>query len=152
MMGIAKESATLHTRRDILRLSVGLAATATTSIPTWNIAAAGATGEIDTWVTAGQKRYRRSAPSRWQPAARQADSETIELNPEQRFQQILGFGAAFTDAACYMVHQLPESARDALLQELFHPSEMGLNVCRTCIGASDYSTELYSFDDGEPDP
>ena len=100
MMGIAKESATLHTRRDILRLSAGLAATATTtSIPTWNVAAPGATGEIDTWVTAGQKRYRRSAPSRWQPAGREADSETIELNPEQRFQQVLGFGAAFTDAA-----------------------------------------------------
>jgi len=153
MMGIAKESVTLHTRRDILRLSAGLAATATaTSIPGWNVAAPGATGEIDTWVTAGQKRYRRSAPSRWQPAGRQADSETIELNPEQRFQQILGFGAAFTDAACYMVQQLPESARAALFEELFHPSEMGLNVCRTCIGASDYSTELYSFDDGEPDP
>jgi glucosylceramidase len=29
---------------------------------------------------------------------------------------------------------------------------MGLNVCRTCIGASDYSTEVYGFDEGEPDP
>jgi glucosylceramidase len=29
---------------------------------------------------------------------------------------------------------------------------MGLNVCRTCIGASDYSTEAYSYDEGEPDP
>src|SRR5579871_2574393 len=47
---------------------------------------------------------------------------------------------------------VPEPARDALLRELLHPSEMGLNVCRTCIGASDYSTELYGFDEGEPDP
>ena len=29
---------------------------------------------------------------------------------------------------------------------------MGLNVCRTCIGASDYSTKLYSYDEGDPDP
>ena len=29
---------------------------------------------------------------------------------------------------------------------------MGLSVCRTCIGSSDYSTKLYSFDEGEPDP
>jgi glucosylceramidase len=88
----------------------------------------------------------------WEPAAAQTDSGAIHLNPELRFQQILGFGIAFTDAACYMVHQLPESARNELLHDLFHPSEMGLNVCRTCIGASDYATELYSFDEGDPDP
>jgi len=30
---------------------------------------------------------------------------------------------------------------------------MALNVCRTCIGSSDYSTKVYSFDDStEPDP
>ena len=29
---------------------------------------------------------------------------------------------------------------------------MGLNVCRTCIGSSDYSTEVFSYDEGEPDP
>lgn len=29
---------------------------------------------------------------------------------------------------------------------------MNLNVCRTCIGASDYSTKVYSFDEGDPDP
>ncbi len=34
----------------------------------------------------------------------------------------------------------------------FIPSEMGLNVCRTCIGSSDYSTEMFSYDEGEPDP
>ena len=35
---------------------------------------------------------------------------------------------------------------------MFSPSEMGFNVCRTCIGASDYSRNVYSFDEGEPDP
>ena len=88
----------------------------------------------------------------WRSGAAPANAETVELNPNERFQQILGFGAAFTDAACYMFHQLPEAARGALFHELFHPSEMALSVCRTCIGASDYSTELYSFDEGEPDP
>jgi glucosylceramidase len=29
---------------------------------------------------------------------------------------------------------------------------MGLSVCRTCIGSSDYSTKLYSYDDGDADP
>jgi glucosylceramidase len=76
----------------------------------------------------------------------------IALNPEKKFQEILGFGAAFTDASCYMFNQLSSDSREQLFHELFHPAELGLNVCRTCIGASDYSTEVYSFDEGEPDP
>lgn len=65
---------------------------------------------------------------------------------------MLGFGAAFTDAACYTFNRLEPAAREGLFHELFHPSEMGLNVCRTCIGSSDYSTEVFSYDEGEPDP
>ena len=65
---------------------------------------------------------------------------------------MLGFGAAFTDAACYTFNRLEPAARESLFHELFHPSEMGLNLCRTCIGASDYSTEVFSYDEGEPDP
>ena len=51
-----------------------------------------------------------------------------------------------------MFAHLSPDAREKLFHELFHPSEMGLYVCRTCIGPSDYSTELYGFDEGEPDP
>jgi glucosylceramidase len=64
---------------------------------------------------------------------------------------MLGFGAAFTDAACYMLNQLHSDERAALMHELFAPDEMAMNVCRTCIGASDYSKSLYSFDDSEQD-
>jgi len=39
------------------------------------------------------------------------------------------------------------------LHELFAPEEMGFNVCRTCVGASDYSRTVYSFDESaEADP
>ncbi|HXB54076.1 MAG TPA: glycoside hydrolase family 30 beta sandwich domain-containing protein [Vicinamibacteria bacterium] len=74
------------------------------------------------------------------------------LEPAQAAQPILGFGAAFTDAACYVIGEMPEAARDALLQELFDPKQMGLSVCRTCIGSSDYARKVYSYDEGEPDP
>jgi glucosylceramidase len=76
----------------------------------------------------------------------------VTLDPAKRFQDVLGFGAAFTDAACYTFNRLEPAAREGLFHELFHPSEMGLNVCRTCIGSSDYSTEVFSYDEGEPDP
>jgi glucosylceramidase len=57
-----------------------------------------------------------------------------------------------TDAACYMLNRLAAPARERLFHELFHQSEMGFSVCRVCLGSSDYATEAYSFDEGEPDP
>ncbi len=94
--------------------------------------------------------YASAAPLVWKKSKNTTNA--VVIDPNQKFQEILGFGAAFTDAACYMFNQLPAAAREHLFHELFHPSEMGLNVCRTCIGASDYSTEVFSYDEGEPDP
>jgi glucosylceramidase len=145
---------TRGTRREFLKLSAaGLAASKTmpafSSLPG---PALPSPGDIGTWVTAGRRRYEASAPVKWQVSNVQPAGDVVEIHPEQQFQEILGFGAAFTDASCYMFQQLPPADREKLLHELFHPSELGLNVCRTCIGASDYSTELYGFDEGEPDP
>src|SRR5258707_7034216 len=145
-----------HTRRDFLRLSTaGLAVgTAFEALPAWGSLGSSnpGAGEIGVRGTEEKGRF-ESAPSfGWGRERGKPTAEIITLNPEKKFQEILGFGAAFTDASCYMFNQLSAEARERLFHELFHPSELGLNVCRTCIGASDYSTELYSFDEGEPDP
>ena len=103
-------------------------------------------------MTDEKRRFESASALAWRQGSVKPSGEIIALNPEKKFQEILGFGAAFTDASCYMFNQLSGDAREQLFHELFHPSELGLNVCRTCIGASDYSTELYSFDEGEPDP
>jgi glucosylceramidase len=113
--------------------------------------AAEPTGEIEVHVTGGDERYSDAKSIVWR-AARATDENIISINPGKRYQEMLGFGAAFTDAACYMFNQLPAPARDQLFHELFHPTKMGLNVCRTCMGASDYSTEVFSYDEGDPDP
>jgi len=147
---------TKRTRRDFLRISAtGLAAGAVAeATPAWASLhpVSPAAGEIMVRVTDRKRRFESSAALAWRQGSGQPSAETIALNPEKKFQEILGFGAAFTDASCYMFNQLSADAREQLFHELFHPSELGLNVCRTCIGASDYSTEVYGFDEGEPDP
>ncbi len=142
------------TRREFLLSSAaGLAATATArALPVFGVDAPEPGGEIAAWVTSEKNRFARQNGLRWQPAAANPSERGIVLNPEKEFQTILGFGAAFTDAACYTFNQLSPSARERLFHELFHPAEMGLNVCRTCIGSSDYSTKVYSYDEGEADP
>jgi glucosylceramidase len=142
-----------QTRRAFLKLSAaGLTATAsadlasalTSSVPP-------PTGDITVRVTGGKLRYAAAESLAWRRAGTTAENAVV-LNPGKKFQEILGFGAAFTDAACYTFNRLSAPARDELFHELFHPSEMGLNVCRSCIGSSDYSTEVFSYDEGEPDP
>ncbi len=139
-----------RSRREFLKLSAcGVVAASGTKLV--NALPAESPGEIAVRVTGGQLRYQAAPPIAWKPGAKIAGS-VIELNPGKKFQEILGFGAALTDASCYMFNQLPESRREKLFHELFHPSEMGLNVCRTCMGSSDYSTKVYSYDEGDPDP
>ncbi len=144
---------TEKTRREFLRSSaIGLAVAATThALPVLGTPDAGHGGEIAVRVTNENNRFVRTNGLRWQTVAGTSASTTIILNPEKEFQTILGFGAAFTDAACYMFNQLPPAERYQLFHELFDPREMNLSVCRTCIGSSDYSTRAYTYDEGELD-
>jgi glucosylceramidase len=140
----------LRTRRDFVKLTTAALALAE-ALPASAAEAEQPAGDIEVRLTSGSKRYAREAPVSWRPAEGTPD-DAIILDPAETCQKMLGFGAAFTDAACYTFNQLDPGPREQLFHELFHPSEMALNVCRTCIGSSDYSRTVYSFDEGNPDP
>jgi len=107
---------------------------------------------VRTWATYRDQRYVAGRPLTWTPVTEVA-ADAIALDPGATRQEILGFGGALTDATCYVLSQLTDIERQAVMHDLFAPGEMALNVCRTCIGASDYSRTVYSFDDSaEPDP
>jgi glucosylceramidase len=108
--------------------------------------------EISVWVTSGDEHFAAAPKASWRPASGTPGTDQLWLNPGTKFQQILGFGGAFTDAACYSFNRLAPAAREQLFHELFHPSEIGLSTGRICVGSSDYSRKLYSYDDGEADP
>jgi glucosylceramidase len=142
------------TRRDVLKLGAVRAALGQTVLASKKSKGSKAnapSGSIDVRLTAGGKRFSQEPALQWGPASGGTDG-AIVLDPSKTYQEILGFGAAFTDAACYMINQLDPAIREHLFHELFDPAEMGLNVCRTCIGSSDYSTVAFGYDDGDPDP
>ena len=74
---------------------------------------------------------------------------TIYVDSSTRYQQVLGFGAAMTDASAYLImHRMPPKDREALLQDLFaRDSGIGLSFIRVPMGASDFSLRHYSYDD-----
>src|SRR5882757_314785 len=144
------------TRRNFLKMSaIALAGTATASAngdAATNMTSAPPSGKLEVWVTSQSVRCTKTKAIEWQTRSAGLTGSLIALDPAKQFQTVLGFGAALTDASCYMLNQLSPSAREKLLHEMFHQSEMALNVCRICMGASDYSASVYSYDEGEPDP
>jgi len=106
---------------------------------------------LNIWVTDSRRRIRAEKPIAWSKTERSTSKDEIVIRPEQKNQTILGFGAALTDGACSLVHQLTPDTRARLFHNLFSRSEMNLNVCRICIGSSDCSTGLFTYDDGAVD-
>jgi glucosylceramidase len=144
---------TQNSRRKFLKTASATAAALAVSrgIPAW-AGVAGSAAPVRVWATYRDRRHAQAAPLAWKPAT-EAVPDAIVLDPGATRQEMLGFGAALTDAACYVLSQIPQAQREELMHELFAPGEMALNVCRTCIGSSDYSRTAYSFDESpEPDP
>src|SRR6266496_2494615 len=110
-------------------------------------------GVVRAWRTTQYEKFQPvQSPAQW-GTGKDISPLAIYLEPGTLYQEILGFGGAFTDASCYLLHQMAPDARRALLSDLYGPSGLRLSVGRTCIGASDFSTKMYSYDDGpEPDP
>jgi glucosylceramidase len=81
----------------------------------------------------------------------------IDVDERTHYQEMVGFGAALTDASATVIDQrLQPAQRRALLRELFGPPPgISLSFVRVAIGASDFSSLHYSLDDlppGETDP
>jgi glucosylceramidase len=83
--------------------------------------------------------------------AREKDTAgiNIRMDSSRQFQEIEGFGAAMTGSSAYVMQQYMSPAqRQALLEDLFGTEKgIGINYIRMSIGASDFSTGPYSYDD-----
>ncbi len=141
-------------RRDFLKITAAGATVTLAASGAQAMAAAPAAretpGGIAVRVTDASRKFTPGPAIEWTRGT--ASEDAIRLDPAKRFQTHLGIGGAFTDAACYTFHRLGREARAHLFHEMFHPDEMGLSVGRVPVGASDYSTRLYSYDEGAPDP
>lgn len=73
----------------------------------------------------------------------------LRIDSSRQFQEIEGFGAAVTGSSAYVMQQYMSPAqRQALLEDLFGTEKgIGINYIRMSIGASDFSTSPYSYDD-----
>ena len=73
-----------------------------------------------------------------------ANSLFIDANAIHKFN---GFGVAITGSSCYNLSIMKNEERRTLLKKIYSEEGLGLNIGRLSVGASDYSAEIYSYDD-----
>ncbi len=111
--------------------------------------------QVKVYLTAKNTNYRLSQIdtltfSRW----KQPDemTPTIMVDPDKRFQEIVGIGGALTDASAETFYQMPEEAQDEILTAYFDREEgIGYSLCRTHINSCDFSSESYAYTEVEGD-
>ena len=136
-------------------------ATRVAAFPALLVALASACGprapDAAVWVTTGDQRKLLShEPDVAFSTVDTAGHPTIVVDDSTSYQEMVGFGAAITDASAINIDRLEPDRRGALLRELFDAdSGIGLSFTRLTIGASDFSPSPYTLDDmpaGQRDP
>jgi len=101
------------------------------------------------WITtANRSRLLSQDPDLLIRSGTAASPVVIDVDEGTSYQEMIGFGAAMTDASAYLIQQKLGAQHDAILRELFGRNPgIGLSFLRVPMGASDFSTHHYSYDD-----
>lgn len=75
----------------------------------------------------------------------------LSQNNVEYIQNHLGFGVAITPSSCYVLSLMEKEERTRLLNHLYSKEGLNLTIGRLCIGSSDYSPEIYTYDDIDSD-
>ncbi len=117
-----------------------------------HVSLAGCDGHVQVYLTTGDRAHLLERQPDLRIGLVEAKLPTIDVDEDSSYQQIVGFGAALTDASAWLIqHGLSDERRDALLKELFgRESGIGLSFLRIDMGASDFALRQYSYDDRPP--
>ena len=75
-----------------------------------------------------------------------AEEHIVNLYPEIRYQRIIGFGSALTDAAACNYANMREQTRQAFIRAFFDPAQgLGYTLCRLHINSCDFSAQEYTY-------
>lgn len=94
-------------------------------------------------ITSTEKEYFKSGKA--------VKGEGVKLTFGEEKQEIRGFGCCFSELSALALNDLSEKDKKEILDELFLPENANFNYCRTPIGASDFATDFYSYNETDGD-
>ncbi len=105
---------------------------------------------VEVWTTyADASRLLAPQPGVVMADAARSPLPTIDVDERAQYQEMVGFGAALTGAASWLVNTaLAPAPRDALVRALFDPGAgIGLSFVRVTMGPSDFSRTNATYAD-----
>ncbi|HJQ11412.1 MAG TPA: glycoside hydrolase family 30 beta sandwich domain-containing protein [Gemmatimonadaceae bacterium] len=143
-----------HKKATFLLLGMAIASCRSAPAPVGNVIPVGlrASTPVEVWLTTPDERSLLAQ----QPSTALGYNvvsgrvvQVIEVNEDSTYQSMIGFGAAMTDASAQLIqNRMSAQQRERLIQDLFsRDSGIGLSFVRVPMGASDFSTRHYSYDD-----
>ncbi len=70
---------------------------------------------------------------------------TIQINTDEKYQEIIGFGGSFTEASAYLLNKLGKENRKKILEAYFSDSGANYSITRTHIASCDFSLNNYTY-------
>ncbi|MFT5753722.1 MAG: glucosylceramidase [Flavobacterium sp.] len=70
---------------------------------------------------------------------------TIDLNSDEKFQTITGFGGSFTESSAYLLNRLSKENRKKVLDAYFSEEGANYSLTRTHIASCDFSLSNYTY-------
>merc|ERR1719399_1696513 len=98
-------------------------------------------------VQTAERTEDRLTPQKPVPLNSGEDSDEYSLNIDlnERYQKVRGFGGAFTDSTAFNFMQLPEAQLEEMLESYFGSTGHGYSICRLQIGSSDFAISHYNY-------
>ncbi len=84
--------------------------------------------------------------SYWQDG-KEVENQGHVLTFGNEVQTIRGFGTCFSELGAIALNKIDKEEKKAFLDELFSEDGANFNYCRTPIGASDFATSFYSYNE-----
>ncbi len=82
------------------------------------------------------------------PAEPSSDSYVYILDESETYQEVFGFGGAFTDSASINIHKMQdEEISKKIIQAYYAPEGLDYTIGRLNMGGCDFSTRKYSYVD-----
>lgn len=75
------------------------------------------------------------------------NSLVLRVNDAPEKDPVIGLGVAITGSSCYELNTMEPEKRRAFLETIYGKDGLNLGVGRLSVGASDYSAEIYTYDD-----
>ena len=109
--------------------------------------AAGKSARVYATVAATAQRLAAGSALAFQPAGQPPETQVcVFVDPNHRFQTMLGIGGALTDASAETFAKLPKPQQQEFLRAYYSPTAgIGYTLGRTSIHSSDFSSGSYTY-------